>query len=110
MSLKCIVHVIGFAGRGGAPVVEKPAVYRPPGSTGSLAALMRAERGLDKQPGGKKISQLEASRATGNYIPGMPPQQNKPSKNAKKQVHLVTSWKAMVFSSREGEHFKVTNG
>lgn len=35
---------------------EKAAVYRSPGSTGSLAALMRAERGVDKGgAGGKKV-------------------------------------------------------
>eukprot|EP00903_Cladosiphon_okamuranus_P016168 g14921.t1 len=66
---------------------EKAAVYRSPGSTGSLAALMRAERGVDKAgAGGKKVGRVDAARATGAYIPGMaPPEANKPSKNAKKQ-------------------------
>ena len=67
---------------------EKAAVYRSPGSSGSLAALMRAERGVGKPgAGGKKIGRAEASKANEAYIPGMaPPEANKPSKNARKQV------------------------
>ncbi|CAM9492695.1 unnamed protein product, partial [Ectocarpus sp. 6 AP-2014] len=74
------------AGRG-PTFGEKAAVYRSPGSTGSLAALMRAERGVDKAgAGGKKVGRVDAARASGTYIPGMaPPEANKPSKNAKKQ-------------------------
>ncbi|CAM9727316.1 unnamed protein product, partial [Laminaria digitata] len=75
------------AGRG-PTFGEKAAVYRSPGSSGSLAALMRADRGVDKPgAGGKKINRAEASRATEAYIPGgmAPPETNKPSKNARKQ-------------------------
>lgn len=70
---------------------EKAAVYRSPGSTGSLAALMREERGVDKPgAGGKKVGRAEAAKASAAYIPGMaPPETNKPSKNAKKQVGAV---------------------
>ncbi|CAM9309742.1 unnamed protein product [Ascophyllum nodosum] len=74
------------AGKGPA---EKPAVYRAPGSTGSLAARMKAERGVDKPSSGgaaKKIDRAEVARASAAYIPGMaPPETNKPSKNARKQ-------------------------
>lgn len=56
---------------------------------------MRADRGVDKPgAGGKKIGRAEASRANETYIPGMaPPETNKPSKNARKQVQYRTPTK-----------------
>lgn len=73
---------------------EKAAAYRSPGSTGSLAAMMRAERGVTKPgAGAKNIDRAEAARASGAYIPGMaPPEAKKPSKNAKKQVCFFMVW------------------
>lgn len=84
---------VGGVGKGKGPAAEKPAVYRAPGSTGTLAARMKAERGVDKPSGGaRKIDRAEVARASAAYIPGMaPPETNKPSKNARKQV-LEGKW------------------
>lgn len=84
----CISWLSWGGSKGKGPAAEKPAVYRAPGSTGTLAARMKAERGVDKpSAGARKIDRAEVARASASYIPGMaPPETNKPSKNARKQV------------------------
>jgi translation initiation factor 2A len=73
------------------PPPQKPkAVYRPPGSTGALAAMLRAEReavaGPKKIVNGRSIVGASAYAAPGGspYIPGLVPVANVESKNAAK--------------------------
>jgi hypothetical protein len=71
-----------------APAVVKPAAYRAPGSTGTLAAQLKAER--DAVAGAHKVKPGGASGAPAKvvqrYIPGLAPVESKPeSKNAAKK-------------------------
>ena len=63
---------------------------------------MKAERGVDKPSSGgaaKKIDRAEVARASAAYIPGMaPPETNKPSKNARKQVGYEGVWESCAYT------------
>lgn len=54
----------------------------------------------------KKVGRADAARASGAYIPGMaPPDANKPSKNAKKQVFVGRSYPSRLFGTWMPSHY-----
>lgn len=83
----------GFSGAAAPPAPAKPQAYRPPNSTGALAALMRKEEGGARKLDRNKYAPPRSVAATipgmsaPRAIPGMsaPPAQKKLSKSARKK-------------------------
>lgn len=85
----------------------KPQAYRPPRSTGSLAALMRAER--EGSAGPAKINSSVAARMAHPNLPvGMaPPKESNAAKNRAKKEKKKKSLEAAAAAQAEMERLKL---
>jgi len=108
----------GGNGGGGAAPVTKVAAYRPPGSNGSLAAMMRAERegGIGASSAGKPLGLgggMRGSAASGGKtLPvGMaPPKESNTAKNKAKKDAKAKAKAAAAEAAAEMERLRIASG
>jgi translation initiation factor 2A len=100
----------GGSGNGGAAPTAKVAAYRPPGSNGSLAAMMRAERDSGRSAG--FAPKLGMGPGGTKRLPvGMaPPQESNAAKNKAKKDAKAKAKAAAEDAAAEMERLRVASG